>query len=155
MRQLLGVVALCCGISVFVACSMETDEEASATIPYVGYCDSVVFEQEQDTVFEPYIKAVIATKTIPLVGDNSMFTESYTTKDGIYQNAVANCNYQAMKTYEVMLDNVTPRIMRSTMVTLYGDSVDFDSLDRYTIYYSLYGFVNTQDVKVGSLHMSY
>jgi len=155
MKRLLYVMMLCLGVTGFVACSVDTESEASATIPYVGQCDSIVFDNVQDTVFEWYIRDVIASKTIPLVGDNSIFSESFTTKDEFYQNAVANCNLQALRTYETMVNNVSSRIMRSTMETLYGDSVDFSPLGYLTVYYSLYGFVNEQNLHIGTTYKGY
>ena len=155
MKRLLYVMMLCLGVTGFVACSVDTESEASVTIPYEGQCDSIVFDNAQDTVFEQYIKDVIASKTIPLVGENSAFSESFTTNDGVYQNAVANCNLQALRTYETMVNNVSSRMMRSTMETLYGDSVNFSSLGYYTVYYSLYGFVNERNVQIGRTYKGY
>ena len=155
MRKLLSVVLLCLGVTGFVACSMDAESEASVTIQYEGYCDSVVFVHPEDTVFEKYIRDVIATKTIPLVGPNSLFSESSTTKDEYLQNAIVNCNLKAIETYENMIKNAPSKLVLSTMTALYGDSVNFEPLGYYTIYYSLYGFVNGQTVQVGTTHKDY
>ena len=155
MKKLFYAMILCLGLTGFVACSVDTESEASVTLQYVGYCDSVVFVQAQDTVFEKYIRDVIATKSIPLVGENSMFSESYTSKDEYIQNAITNCNLKAIETYETMVKNVSSKLLLSTMTALYGDTVDFDPLGYYTIYYSLYSFIDMQDVKVGTTHKDY
>ena len=155
MKRLLYVMLLCLGVTGFVACSMDTDSEASVTIQYEGYCDSVVFVHAEDTVFEKYIRNVIATKYIPLVGENSVFSESYTSNDEYLQNAIVGCNLKALEQYETMVKNVHSKHMLSTMTTLYGDSVDFTPLGYYTIYYSLYGFVNAQTVQIGTTHKDY
>lgn len=155
MKRLLYVMVLCLGMSGLVACSMDTDSESTVTIQYVGNCDSVVFVHAKDTVFEKYIRKVITSKTIPLVGDNSMFSETFTTEDEYIQNAIYNCNQKALKTYETMVKNVSSKMLLSTMETLYGDSVNFDSLGYYTIYYSLYGFIDMKDVKVGTTYKEY
>ena len=120
MKKLVYAVMLCLGATGFVACSVDTDSEASVTIQYEGYCDSVVFVHPEDTVFEKYIREVIATKTIPLVGAYSAFNESYTSQ-----------------------------------TTLYGDSVDFTPLGYYTVYYSLYGFLNERMVQIGTTYKEY
>lgn len=155
MKNLLSVVLLCLGVTGFVACSVDAESEASVTIQYVGNCDSVVFVQAKDTVYEKYIKDVIATKSIPLVGANSLFEESYTEKDEYLQNAITNCHLQAMKTYETMVKNASSKLLFSTMTGLYGDSVDFKPLGEYRIYYSLFGFVNGQTVQVGTTYKDY
>ena len=155
MRKLLSVVMLCLGVTSFVACSMDTDSEASVTIQYEGYCDSVVFVHAEDTAFEKYIRNVIATKSIPLVGENSVFSESFTSNDEYLQNAIVGCNLKALETYQNMVKNVHSKHILSTMTTLYGDSVDFTPLGYYTIYYSLYGFVNAQTVQIGTTHKDY
>ena len=155
MKNLLYMMVLCLGVTGFVACSVDAESEASVTIQYAGFCDSVVFDHAQDTVFEKYIREVIATKSIPLVGENSLFTESFTTKDEYLQNAITNCNLKAIETYETMVKNVSSKLMLSTMTALYGDSVDFAPLGYYTVYYSLWGFVNGQTVQIGTTHKDY
>ena len=155
MKRLLYVMLLCLGVTGFVACSVDAESEASVTIQYEGFCDSVVFVHAEDTVFEKYIRDVIATKSIPLVGPNSLFSESYTSKDEYLQNAIANCNLKAIETYESMIKNAPSKLLLQTMTSLYGDSVDFKPLGYYTIYYSLYGFVNAQTVKIASTHKDY
>ena len=146
---------LCLGVTGFVACSVDAEGEASVTLQYVGNCDSVVFVNAGDSVFEKYIREVIASKAIPLVGANSLFSESYTAKDEYIQNAITNCNLQAISTYESMIKNAPSKLLLSTMTALYGDSVNFDPLGYYTIYYSLYGFVNGQTVQIGTTHKDY
>ena len=155
MKKLVYAVMLCLGATGFVACSVDTDSEASVTIQYEGYCDSVVFVHPEDTVFEKYIREVIATKTSPLVGAYSAFNESYTSQDEYIQNAIANCNLKALKTYEQMVRNVPSKHLFDTMTTLYGDSVDFTPLGYYTVYYSLYGFLNERMVQIGTTYKEY
>ena len=98
---------------------------------------------------------MIATKTIPLVGAYSAFNESYTSQDEYIQNAIANCNLKALKTYEQMVRNVPSKHLFDTMTTLYGDSVDFTPLGYYTVYYSLYGFLNERMVQIGTTYKEY
>ena len=154
MKKLFYAMILCLGLTGFVACSVDTDSEASVTLQYVGNCDSVVFVHAQDSVFEKYIRNTIASKAIPLVGNNSMFTESFTTQDEYMQNAIFNCNQKALKTYETMVNNVSSKVLLSTMKEQ-NDTIDFSSLGYYTIYYSLYSFIDMQDVKVVTTHKDY
>ncbi len=155
MKKLLYVMVLCLGVTGFVACSVDTNNEATATIQYEGYCDSIVFVHPEDSVYEPYIQKIITSETTPLVGPNSMFTETATTQDEYYQNAVYNCNIKAMKTYESMIQNVSAKVMRNLLETTYGDSIDMSKLYYFTIYYSLYGFVDMKTVQVGTTYKDY
>lgn len=155
MRRFVYVLMLCVGVAGLVACSVDTDNEATATIQYEGYCDSVVFVHPEDSVYKPYILKVISSETTPLAGPNSVFTETATTKDEYYQNAVYNCNIKAMKTYESMLQNVPARVLRNSLETTYGDSIDVSKLGYFTIYYSLYGFYDMKTVQVGTTHKDY
>lgn len=155
MRRFVYVLMLCVGVAGMVACSVDTNHEATATIQYEGYCDSVVFVHPEDSVYEPYIQKIITSKTTPLVGPNSVFTETATTQDEYYQNAVYNCNLKAMKTFESMLQNVPARVLRNSLETTYGDSIDISKLGYFTIYYSLYGFIDMKTVQVGTTYKDY
>ena len=123
------------------ACSMDTDDEAEATVPYMGVCDRIEFADSADFDYAPLIAQLIMTEKVPLTGDASLFTEEAKTNDGYVQNAIVLCNEKAIKTYDAMLAQVTPAYMRSQLVATYGDSIQFDSLDAFTIHYSLYGMV--------------
>ena len=155
MKKLMYVVLLSLGVTAFVACSVDTNDEATATIEYEGYCDSVVYEDVLDTVFTPYIMKIITSKTAPLSGSNSVFSETATINDASYRNAVYNCNIKAMQTYESMQRNVSSKVLRDLLETSYGDSVNVSQLGFFTIYYSLYGFIDMQTVKVGTVVREY
>lgn len=148
----LALVALICGIE---SCSMDTDNEAEASVSYIGMCDKIVFADSGDVAYVKYITSAISTERLPLVGEHSLFTEKAKTDDGYVQNAVAKCNQQAIDTYDHVLANVSSSYLRSTLITLYGDSVDFDTLDAFTIHYSLNSFVSNSTVFVASYVKTY
>ena len=137
------------------ACSMDTDNEAEATVPYMGLYDKIVFADSVDVDYEPFIVEIIATEQIPLTGDASVFSEKAKTDDGYVQNAIALCHEKAIKTYEGMLAQVSSAYLRSRLVATYGDSIQFDSLDAFTIHYNLYAMMQSSTQIVSTFKREY
>jgi len=154
MKKLLGIIVITVFTSVFYACSVDTESEATATLSYYGQCDSVVFTDSADTVYAKYIIELINSKLLPLVGENSHFTETVTTNDDYIENAIYNCNIRATKTYENMINNAKSAYFRNMLASSYA-SIDFSQLNIFSIYYSLYGFYKNDATLVGSLKMEY
>lgn len=139
----------------FAACSMETDNEAEATMAYFGVCNDIVFADSGDVVYATYISDAIASERMPLVGNRSAFTEKAKTADGYVQNAIVQCNQQAIETYDHVIANVSSSYMRESLIVLYGDSVNFDTLDAFTIDYSLMSLVDSRVETIASYSKSY
>lgn len=139
----------------FAACSMDTDNEAEATVSYYGVCDGIVFADSGDVVYKPYISAAIATERMPLVGERSLFTEKAKTDDGYVQNAIVLCNQKAVDTYDHVLANVSAAYMRESLIVLYGDSVNFDTLDAFTVNYILAAVTDGNAERIASYSKKY
>lgn len=155
MKNLFWIVTFTLVIVTVASCSMETDNEANATISYSGVCDSVVFADTADTVYGKYITAVIASKAVALIGDSSSFQESATSTDGFLQNAVSLCSQKAMTTYSNKINGITSTSIRQYMQIAYGDTVSFDNLDDFTLHCSLYGFLSNTSTYVASFSKRY
>lgn len=155
MKKTLGVLIVGMAVSFIAACSVNTESESSATLSYNGHCDSIVFTDPTDTVYQKYIVELINSKEFPLVGDNSYFQESATSDDAYIENAIFLCNDKALKTYESMLKTLSPANMRFMLNKNYGDKVDLSQLDDFTIYYSLLGFFNSKVLLVGRKSIEY
>ncbi len=145
MKRLVWALALICGTAVFGACSVDTNDDSYATVSYYGRCDSVVFSDINDTVYGKYITKVLASKKIPLTGDSSLFQEKGKTDDSSISSAITACNMQAIQTYSDMLVTATSSLVRSTLYSQYGDIINIDSLNNFTVYLSLYGYYNNAD----------
>ncbi len=145
MNRLVWALALVCGTAIFGACSVDTNDDAYATVSYYGRCDSVVFSDINDTVYGQYITKALASKAIPLTGDSSLFQEKGKTDDSSISSAITVCNMQAIQTYSDMLVTATSTLVRSTLYSQYGDIINIDSLDNFTVYLSLYGYYNNAD----------
>lgn len=145
MKRLVWALAFICGTAVFGACSVDTNDDSYATVSYYGRCDSVIFSDINDTVYEKYITKVLASKNIPLTGDSSLFQEKGKTDDSSISSAITACNMQAIQTYSDMLVTATSSLVRSTLYSQYGDIINIDSLNNFTVYLSLYGYYNNAD----------
>lgn len=146
MRKLLWIVAAAiCTSAAFTACSMDTDNEAEASVVYHGESDKIVFADSADIVYTDYINKVMETKQVPLTGVASVFTESARTDDGYVANAIALCHEKAIKTYDTAINGISSRQFRTALDATYGDSIDFDSLGTFTVNLSLYGMVGTEE----------
>ncbi len=150
MRKLLLIAAAIYTSAAFTACSMDTDNEAEATVVYHGECDDVTFADSADIIYTQYISQVIGTKQIPLTGLVSVFSESARTDDGYVENAVVLCHEKAINAYQNTLNEISSRQFRTALDATYGDSISFDSLGEFSVKLTLYGMVGIDDRQVAT-----
>lgn len=156
MKNLLWIAAAALGTAIGMsACSVDTDSDAEAQVPYIGICDSIVFEDSNDTVFAGCISSLLESKELGLSGDNSRFMETATSNDRYIENAIYKCNQQAIKNYDDRLKQMYGERFRAILDETYGDSISFEELNRFTCYYSLYAFINGYDIQIATYKYVY
>lgn len=156
MKNLLWIAATMLSMVIgMTACSEENDNRAEAQIPYQAVCDNIVFSDSADNEYEDCIVKILESEEIALTGTYSLFIEKATVDDRYIENAIAKCNSQAIETYSNKLKTVSSDRLRAALEATYGDSISFEDLDRFQINYSLYGFINGNEVKVSTYNWEY
>ena len=144
MKQIVFSLSLLLGLVLVASCSMEDKGSASATVSYMGELDSISFSVAADTIYEPYITEIVASKDLALSGSESLFSKSAKVNENSSGYAVQLCDEQAVEAYQNLINlSSSNRYLVTLMKKEYGDVVDFDKLSTFTVYYSLYGMTSS------------
>lgn len=131
--------------------SCDKDKESEATIPYMGKCASVVYTDSGDVVYEEYIMGALESEAVALTGENSLFQQTAKIKETSAYIVELMCDQKAAAEYLDKVNKLTDSKIRFTLDELYGDSVNFDTLDAFNLNLELYGFAPSygQWMKIG------
>ena len=124
--------------------SCEDDNSASASVHYEGCLSGITFDDSSDVDYYYYIHEALASRSIGLVDSLSIFKEEANVDYSSVLMAVAQCDAQAVSTYQNKLSAVKRADVISAMQV--PDSLSLDSLDGFTITYSLYSGYSSQVV---------
>ncbi len=109
-KVLLGAAALLLACVCFTSCVDDDDVKASAEMSYYGLSDTIVFNPAYESSDDSLMYDSLVRKSLDdlgYTGDKSIFMEKAEVNVSIPIYAQAQCNEQAIKTYEKKLEPVT------------------------------------------------
>lgn len=127
-------------VAMIAMSSCDNDKDSEATIPYMGKCAAIAYADSGDVVYQEYIEGALGSEGIALTGENSLFQKSAKIKDTSAYIVELMCDQNAAAEYLDKVNKLTDKKLRFAMDELYGDSVNFDTLDAFNLTLELYGF---------------
>ncbi len=115
----LSTIAL---ITLFSAtsCLDEGTGTSTAKTSYLAICDSVVFDNSENEVFEPLITATL--DSLAYTGSKSAFQEEATVDVSFLGAARSKCHEQAVETYNTKIKGITLDVIKSGVFIQAKDS---------------------------------
>ena len=147
MKKILYLISSLLLTSMLATSCLKGNENATATIYYVGMTDSIKLSDKSDSVWiENIVEALVKMKVT-----GEVFMESDTTEASIQDYAVLGCNEKAGKNFNNTLKKVNLKEIKKTIFNAHADSLiqlgysggaESLPIDKFTLYTSLWSLYN-------------